>query len=308
MIYDDITLLIGRTPLMRINRLTEGLDVTILAKLEGMNPGGSIKDRIALRMIRVAEGEGQITPGRSTIVEPTSGNTGIGLTMVGAALGYRVILTMPDTMSVERRNILKLLGAEIVLTDGKDGMKGAIIEAERLGSEIPDSFIPRQFSNPENSKAHSLTTAEEVFDDTDGKVDIFVAGVGTGGTITGCARVLKEKIPEMRAVAVEPSGSQVLSGGEPGKHFIQGIGAGFIPDVLDVTLIDEVIAVSDDDAIKTSRLLAKEEGILAGISSGAGTWAALEIARRDENRGKTIVVILPDTGERYLSTGLTDGL
>lgn len=308
MICDDITALIGSTPLVRLNRITEGIDAVILAKVESKNPGGSIKDRIALSMIRTAMDEGKIGPGKSTIIEPTSGNTGIGLALVGAAWGIRTIIVMPDTMSVERIKLLKLLGAELVLVAGEKGITGVIEEAERLAAEIPDSFIPMQFRNPENPNAHRRTTAEEIFNDTGGKVDIFVAGVGTGGTVTGVASALKERIPNLRAVAVEPASSPVMSGGKPGAHKIQGIGAGFIPEVMDMGIVDEIVTVKDDDAVETSRLMAQKEGILCGISSGANVFAALEIAKKKESSTKTIVTILPDTGERYLSTDLTKGL
>ncbi|MBN1572491.1 MAG: cysteine synthase A [Deltaproteobacteria bacterium] len=308
MIYGDITALIGSTPLVRLNRITEGINAEVLVKLESKNPGGSVKDRIALSMIRAAMDEGRVMPGKTTIIEPTSGNTGIGLALVGAAWGIRTIIVMPDTMSLERRSLLKLLGAELVLVAGEKGIKGVIEEAERLGREIPNSFIPMQFKNPENPNAHRLTTAQEIFDDTGGKVDILVAGVGTGGTITGTASALKKRLPNLKAVAVEPESSPVMSGGKPGAHKIQGIGAGFIPEVMDMGVVDEIIKVSDDDAVNTSRLLAKKEGILCGISSGACAHAALEIAKRKESSSKTIVAILPDTGERYLTTDLVKGL
>ena len=306
MIYNDITELIGKTPLVRLNRITMGIDSIVLAKIEGSNPGGSIKDRIALGMIRAAQDEGKIRPGISTIIEPTSGNTGIGLAMVGAAWGYKVIIVMPDIVNLERIQILRLLGAEVVLTPGDKGIQGVIDEAMRLLAEVPDSFMPNQFKNPENPNTHRLTTAEEIYSDTKGEVDFFVAGVGTGGTISGIASALKEKIPRLRAVAVEPKASAVISGGKPGKHEIYGIGAGFIPDVLDRGVIDEVITVADEDAFETAQRLSKEEGILSGVSSGANVWAALEVAKREENRGKTIVVIIPDSGERYLSTKLIE--
>jgi cysteine synthase len=304
MICGDITALIGSTPLVRLNRITEGIDAVILAKVESKNPGGSIKDRIALSMIRTAMDEGKIGPGKSTIIEPTSGNTGIGLALVGAAWGIRTIIVMPDTMSVERIKLLKLLGAELVLVAGEKGITGVIEEAERLAAEIPDSFIPMQFRNPENPNAHRRTTAEEIFNDTGGKVDIFVAGVGTGGTVTGVASALKERLPNLRAVAVEPASSPVMSGGKPGAHKIQGIGAGFIPDVLDTTLYGEVVKVGNEEAMATSRMLAKEEGLLVGISAGANVYAAMQVASRPENAGKTIVTILCDTAERYISTAL----
>ena len=304
-IAKDITELIGNTPLVRLNKITTGLAVEIAAKLESFNPLSSIKDRIGSAMIKDGEEKGLIKKG-TTIIEPTSGNTGIALAYVCAVKGYRLILTMPETMSMERRKLLKALGAEIVLTPGTDGMKGAVEEAERLSRETPDSFVPQQFNNPANPEIHYLTTAEEIWSDTDGKVDIFVAGVGTGGTITGTARALKEKKPGLISIAVEPFSSPVLSGGKPGPHKIQGIGAGFVPGILDRGLIDEVIKVKDEDAARTARRLALEEGILAGISSGAAVWAAVEAGKRKENVGRLIVVILPDTGERYLSTELFD--
>jgi cysteine synthase A len=302
-VLESIEETIGNTPLVKIRKLAPP-DTLVLAKLESFNPCGSVKDRIGLAMIEEAEKQGLITPGKSTIIEPTSGNTGIALAFVSAARGYRLILTMPETMSLERRKILKALGAEIVLTPGSEGMKGAVKKAEELAREIPDSFIPQQFKNPANPEIHYQTTAQEIWKDTDGKVDILVAGVGTGGTITGCARYFKPRKPGFKAVAVEPKASPVLSGGNPSPHPIQGIGAGFIPEVLDLSLVDEIIQVENEDAFKTARLLAKKEGILVGVSSGAACWAALEVARRKENKGKTIVVILPDTGERYLSTPL----
>ncbi len=302
-VLESIEETIGNTPLVKIRKLASP-DTLVLAKLESFNPCGSVKDRIGLAMIEKAEKQGLIIPGKSTIIEPTSGNTGIALAFVSAARGYRLILTMPETMSLERRKILKALGAEIVLTPGSEGMKGAVKKAEELAREIPDSFIPQQFKNPANPEIHYQTTAQEIWKDTDGKVDILVAGVGTGGTITGCARYIKPRKPSFKAVAVEPKASPVLSGGNPSPHPIQGIGAGFIPEVLDLSLVDEIIQVENEDAFKTARLLAKKEGILAGISSGAACWAALEVAKRKENKGKTIVVILPDTGERYLSTPL----
>jgi cysteine synthase A len=308
MIYSDITALIGSTPLVRLNRIAEGIDAEVVVKLESKNPGGSVKDRIALSMIRAAIDEGKVTPGKTTVIEPTSGNAGIGLALVGAAWGIRTVIVMPDTMSLERRSLLKLLGAELVLVPGERGIKGVIDEAERLGRDIPDSFIPMQFKNRENPNAHRLTTAQEILRDTGGKVDVFVAAVGTGGTLTGTASALKERLPKLIAVAVEPASSPVMSGGKPGAHGIQGIGADFIPEVMDMGIVDEIVRVTDDDAMKTSRLLAQKEGILCGISSGANVHAALEIARRKESASKTIVTILPDTGERYLTTDLVKGL
>jgi cysteine synthase len=304
-IYDDITQTIGRTPLVRLNRITEGCRATVVGKLESFNPAGSVKDRIGLAMILEAERAGIIAPG-ATIVEPTSGNTGIGLAFVAAARGYRLILTMPETMSIERRKLMKLLGAEIVLTPGEKGMTGAVERARELAMEYPGSFVPHQFINPANPKIHRETTAEEIWADTDGRADILVAGVGTGGTITGVAEVLKERNPAFKAVAVEPAASPVLSGGKPGPHKIQGIGAGFVPEVLNRAIIDEVVQVSNEDAIVTARRLAREEGILAGISCGAAVWAAIEVARRPENEAKLLVVVLPDTGERYLSSALME--
>lgn len=304
-IFEDITRAIGNTPLVKLNRLPEEAKATIACKLESHNPLGSVKDRIALNMIKAAEQKGKIGP-NTVILEPTSGNTGIGLAFVCAARGYRLVLTMPDTMSVERRKMLKALGAELVLTPGAEGMPGAIKRAEEMAAEDEKYFIPQQFKNPANPAIHSATTAEEIWDDTEGKVDIFISGVGTGGTITGVARNLKEKKSAFKAIAVEPSSSPVLSGGEKGPHKIQGIGAGFIPDVLELELIDEIIQVDDDDAAATARRLAREEGLFVGISSGAAVFAALQVASRSENEGKLIVVILPSTGERYLSTGLFD--
>lgn len=302
-IAKKITDLIGRTPLMELSNYERGekLDAVVLAKLEYFNPAGSVKDRIGAAMIDDAEKKGFLKPG-AVIIEPTSGNTGIGLAMVAAARGYKMILTMPETMSVERRNLLKAYGAELVLTDGAKGMKGAIEEAERLASVTPGSFLPGQFSNPANPAVHFATTGPEIWQDTDGKVDIFVAGVGTGGTITGVGKYLKSKNPEIRVVAVEPADSPVLSEGKAGPHKIQGIGAGFVPDTLDTSVYDEVITVQSDDAFAAGRRLARTEGILVGISSGAAVFAAAELARRPENRKKVIVVLLPDTGERYLST------
>ncbi|MFH1381435.1 MAG: cysteine synthase A [Chloroflexota bacterium] len=297
------TELIGNTPLVRLNRITQGIDAEVVAKLESFNPVHSVKDRIGVAMIADAEERGLINK-NTVIIEPTSGNTGIALAFVCATRGYRLILTMPETMSVERRQLLSIFGAELVLTPGSEGMKGAIRKAEELAAENPGSFIPQQFKNPANPEIHRVTTAEEIWRDTEGKVDILIAGVGTGGTITGVAGVIKARKPGFKAIAVEPASSPVLSGGKPGGHKIQGIGAGFVPDVLSTDLIDEIIQVADEDAGTMARRLAKEEGILAGISSGAATWAALEVAKRAENKGKLIVVVLPDTGERYLSTWL----
>ncbi len=294
--------LIGRTPLVRINRMVDG-DVRLLAKLESFNPMGSVKDRIAWAMIRDAEERGLLQPG-NVVVEPTSGNTGIGLAFVCAVRGYRLVLTMPETMSAERRRILRAFGAELVLTPGDLGMKGAVEEARRILAATPGAFMPSQFDNPANPRIHEQTTAEEIWEDTGGEVDLFVAGIGTGGTVTGVGRVLKARKPGVRIVGVEPTGSPLLSEGKTGKHRIQGIGAGFVPEVLERGLLDEVIAVSDADAAETARRLAREEGIFAGISSGAAVWAALQVAAREDSAGKTIVVVLPDTGERYLSTDL----
>ncbi len=302
-IAEDITKLIGNTPLVRINNIGKGLKASLVGKLESFNPLSSVKDRIGLAMIEDAEKKNLIRKD-TVIIEPTSGNTGIALAFVCAAKGYRLILTMPDTMSMERRQLLTAFGAELVLTPGVEGMSGAVKRAEELAREMPNSFMPQQFKNPANPKIHRQTTAEEIWKDTDGKVDILVSGVGTGGTLTGVAEVIKKRKPDFRVIAVEPKDSPVLSGGEPGPHKIQGIGAGFIPDILRKELIDEIIRVSNEDAASTSRRLAKEEGILVGISSGAATWAAIEIAKREENKNKLIVVILPDTGERYLSTNL----
>jgi cysteine synthase A len=302
-LYGDITATVGRTPLVRLNRLTQGCVAEVYAKLEFFNPLSSVKDRIGVSMIEDAEKKGLIGEG-SVVIEPTSGNTGIALAFVCAAKGYRLILTMPDTMSVERRRLLAVLGAELVLTPGAEGMKGAIARAEKLLEETPRGFMPLQFSNPANPAAHRETTAAEIWEDTDGKADILVSGVGTGGTLTGVAEVLKKKKPSFYAVAVEPESSPVLSGGAPAPHKIQGIGAGFVPEVLRTELIDEIVTVSDHNAGETARALARREGILAGISSGAAVWAALEVARRDENEGKLVVVIVPDSGERYLSTWL----
>ena len=299
MIVNDVTELIGRTPLVRINNLNDS-KAEIFAKLESFNPGGSVKDRIARSMIEDAEQRGLIDED-TVIVEPTSGNTGIGLAMIAASKGYRIILTMPDSMSVERQKLLKLFGAEIELTPARQGMNGAIEKAKELAGKFSKSFIPMQFSNKANPEAHRRSTALEIWDDMNGRVDFFVAGVGTGGTITGTGEALKQKDPDVRVVAVEPEGSPVLSGGSPGPHKIQGIGAGFVPEILNMKVYDEVIRVLNDDAINTCKLAASQEGILCGISSGAALWAALEIAKRPENEGKRIVVLLPDTGERYLS-------
>jgi cysteine synthase A len=302
-IANNITEVVGNTPLVRLNRVTNGSAATIAAKLESFNPCHSVKDRIGVAMIEAAEKEGKIKKG-STIIEPTSGNTGIGLAFVAASRGYKLIITMPDTMSIERRQLVAVLGAQVVLTPGKDGMAGAIKKAEEILAETPNAFMPQQFSNPANPAIHRKTTAEEIWRDTEGKVDFVVAGVGTGGTITGVAEALKARKPSFKAIAVEPSGSPILSGGVRGPHKIQGIGAGFVPDVLKRDLIDEIVTVGDEDAKTTARRLAKEEGILAGISSGAAVWAAIQVAKRPENEGKLIVVVLPDTGERYLSSWL----
>lgn len=304
-VFNSIEELVGKTPLVKLNNLASP-DSTVLAKLEFMNPGGSVKDRISLHMIRIAEQAGTISPGKTTIIEPTSGNTGIGLAMVAAVKGYSLILTMPETMSLERRKLMEGYGAELVLTPGSEGMKGALKKAEELVADIENSWMPGQFDNPANPEIHSLTTAEEIWNDTGGNVDIIVAGVGTGGTLTGIGNALKPRKSGLRIIAVEPSDSPVLSGGDPGPHKIQGIGAGFIPGVLETKLIDEVVTVSIDDALATARKLARREGILAGISSGAAAWAALEISRQDKNKGKTIVFIAPSNGERYLSTPLFD--
>ena len=304
-IYTSADQLIGGTPLLELTHIEQrlGLKARVLAKLEYLNPAGSVKDRIAKAMIDQAEAEGKLKAG-SVIIEPTSGNTGIGLASVAAARGYRTIIVMPETMSVERRQLMKAYGAELVLTEGAKGMKGAIAKAEELAREIPGSFLPGQFVNPANPKAHYEATGPEIWADTDGQVDIFVAGVGTGGTVTGTGRYLKEQKPQVQVVAVEPAGSPVLSQGKAGAHKIQGIGAGFVPDVLDTKVYDEIIPVSNDDAFETGRAVGREEGVLVGISSGAAVWAAIQLARRPENEGKTIVVLLPDTGDRYLSTPL----
>ncbi len=302
-IYSKITDLIGGTPLLELVNYEKknGLEATILAKLEYFNPAGSVKDRIAKAMVDEAEADGRLVPG-SVIIEPTSGNTGIGLASVAAARGYRIIITMPETMSVERRNLLKAYGAELVLTDGSKGMKGAIAKAEELAKETPHSFIPSQFTNPANPAYHKATTGPEIWNDTDGKVDIFVAGVGTGGTISGVGEYLKSQNPNIKVVAVEPAGSPVLSEGKPGAHKIQGIGAGFVPETLNTDIYDEIIKVENEDAFAAGKAIAHAEGVLVGISSGAAVWAATQLAKRPENKGKTIVALLPDTGERYLST------
>ena len=304
-IYQSAEELVGRTPLVRLGRFAadRGLRAQILGKLEGWNPAGSVKDRVALEMLRQAEEQGVISPG-GVILEPTSGNTGIGLASIAAAKGYRVILTMPETMSVERRNILKAYGAELVLTEGSKGMKGAIAKADELAKEIPNSYIPGQFVNPANPKIHFETTGPEIWNDTDGAVDIFVAGVGTGGTITGTGEYLKKQNPNVKVVAVEPATSPVLSKGTAGAHKIQGIGAGFVPEVLNTSVYDEIFPVENEDAFSIGKLMAKKEGILVGISSGAALYAAIQLAKRPENKGKTIVALLPDTGDRYYSTPL----
>ncbi len=304
-IYTSADQLIGKTPLLELTHIEKkyGLKAKVLAKLEYFNPAGSVKDRIARKMLDDAEAAGKLTPD-SVIIEPTSGNTGIGLASVAAARGYRIIIVMPETMSVERRQLMKAYGAELVLTDGTKGMKGAIAKADELAKEIPNSFVPGQFVNPSNPKAHYETTGPEIFEDTDGEVDIFVAGVGTGGTVTGVGEYLKDKKPGVKVVAVEPETSAVLSTGVAGAHKIQGIGAGFVPDVLDTKVYDEIIPVSNEAAFEAGKLIGKSEGVLVGISSGAAAYAAIELAKRPENEGKTIVVLLPDTGDRYLSTPL----
>jgi cysteine synthase A len=302
-IHQDITKVYGGTPLIKLDRLTQGLDCTIAAKIEAQNPLFSVKDRIGVAMIEAAEKEGRITP-ETVVVEPTSGNTGLALAYICAVKKYRLILTMPETMSLERRALLKHLGAELILTPGAEGMKGAIARAAKINAETPNSFMPDQFSNPANPEIHRRTTAEEIWHDTGGKIDIFVAGVGTGGTITGVSEVIKSRRPSMRAIAVEPTASPVLSGGQPGPHKIQGIGAGFIPKILNREAIDEIITITNEEAIETARKIALTEGILCGISSGANVCAALKVAARPESRGKLIVTVIPDTGERYLSTDL----
>ena len=303
-IVECMTDLVGGTPLVRLSTLSEETGATILGKLEAANPAGSVKDRIGLAMVEAAEAEGAITPGESVIVEPTSGNTGIALAFVAAAKGYRCILTMPESMSMERRALLKAYGAELVLTPATEGMRGAIARAQEIAAETPGAFIPQQFENPANPDVHARTTAIEIWDDTEGAVDFFVAGVGTGGSVTGVGHVLKERKPEVKIVAVEPVDSPVLSGGEPAPHRIQGIGAGFVPGVLDTGIYDEIIQASAEDAFEVSRRLAREEGILTGISAGANVWAAMQVAKRPGNEGKVVVTIICDTGERYLSTAL----
>lgn len=304
-IYNNITETIGNTPLVKLNTITQGIDATVLVKVESFNPGSSIKDRIGLALIEAAERDGKLNKD-SIIVEPTSGNTGIALAMTCAAKGYKLILTMPESMTIERRKILKALGAELVLTPAPEGMKGAIARANAIHDEMGNVFIPQQFQNPANPEIHRKTTALEIWNDTDGAVDFIVAGVGTGGSITGIAEVIKAKKPSFKAIAVEPDDSPVLSGGKPGPHKIQGTGAGFVPDNLNISILDEIVRVTNDQAFETARDIAKQEGILCGISSGAAVYAALQVAKRDENKGKTFVVILPDSGERYLSTNLFD--
>lgn len=304
-VYSSVTELIGKTPLLEVKKIEKAkqLDAKILVKLELFNPAGSAKDRIAKAMVDDAEQKGLLKEG-SVIIEPTSGNTGIGLSAIAAARGYRIIIVMPETMSIERRNLMKAYGAELVLTEGAKGMKGAIAKAEELAKEIPNSFIPSQFTNPANPAVHEKTTGVEIYNDTDGNVDIFVAGVGTGGTVSGVGKYLKRKNPDVKVVAVEPAGSPVLSKGVSGSHKIQGIGAGFVPETLDTKIYDEIITVENEDAFETGRLIARTEGVLVGISSGAALWAAIQLAKRPENKGKTIVALLPDTGERYLSTAM----
>lgn len=304
-VYSSVTELIGKTPLLEVKKIEKAkeLDAKIFVKLELFNPAGSAKDRIAKAMVEDAEQKGLLKEG-SVIIEPTSGNTGIGLSAIAAARGYRIIIVMPETMSIERRNLMKAYGAELVLTEGAKGMKGAIAKAEELAKEIPNSFIPSQFTNPANPAIHEKTTGVEIYNDTDGKVDIFVAGVGTGGTVSGVGKYLKSKNPDVKVVAVEPAGSPVLSKGVAGSHKIQGIGAGFVPETLDTKIYDEIITVENEDAFETGRLIARTEGVLVGISSGAALWAAIQLAKRPENKGKNIVALLPDTGERYLSTAM----
>jgi cysteine synthase len=303
-IVDDVTALIGNTPMVRLKRVTRGIAAQVVAKLESQNPAASVKDRIGLAMIEAAEREGKVAPGKTVIVEPTSGNTGIALAFVAAVKGYRCVIVMPETFSPERRVVLRALGAKLVLTEGAKGMNGAIAKANELLAKIPNAYMPQQFQNPANPEVHRRTTAEEIWRDTDGKVDALVAGVGTGGTITGVAQLIKPRKPSFQAIAVEPTASPVLSGGKPGPHKIQGIGAGFVPDVLDTKLLDGIIQVENDAAMEMARRLAAEEGILCGISSGANVWAAIQYAKRPENEGKLVVVIIPSFGERYLNTDL----